>query len=64
MILLLVSRNRKFGKWSPSWEGPFRIVGFVPENAYFIETLEGRKVEKAINGRYLKKHFPSIWQGT
>jgi hypothetical protein len=60
-ILLLGSRDRKFGKWSPSWEGPFRIVGIVPGNAYFIQTLEARKVEKAINGRYLKKYFPSIW---
>jgi hypothetical protein len=64
IILSLGSRDRKFGKWSPSWEGPFRIVGIVPVNAYFIETLEGRKVEKAINGRYLKKYFSSIWQAT
>jgi hypothetical protein len=64
MIFLLGSKDRKFGKWSPGWEGPFRIVGVVPESAYFIETLERRKVEKAINGRYLKKYFPSIWQGT
>jgi hypothetical protein len=64
MILPLESKDRKFGMWSSSWKGPFRIVGIVSGNDYFIETLEGRKVEKAINGRYLKKYFPSIWQGT
>jgi hypothetical protein len=55
-ILLLGSRDRKFGKWSPSWEGPFKIVGIVSGNAYFIETLEGRKVEKAI-----KKIFEEVF---
>jgi hypothetical protein len=58
MILPLGSKDRKFRKWSPSWEGPFRIIGIVPGNSYFIETLEGRKVEKALNGEYLKKYFP------
>jgi hypothetical protein len=58
MILPLGSKDRKFRKWSPSWEGPFRIIGIVPGNSYFIKTLEGRKVEKALNGEYLKKYFP------
>jgi hypothetical protein len=25
-ILPLRSRDQKFGKWSPSWEGPYRIT--------------------------------------
>jgi hypothetical protein len=64
IILPLGSKDQKFGKWSPSWEGHFRIIGIVQGNAYFVKTLEGKKVEKAINGRYMKKYFPSTWQGT
>ena len=30
VILPIGSRDRKFGKWSPSWEGPFRITRVVP----------------------------------
>jgi hypothetical protein len=26
--------------------------------------LEGRKLNKALNGKYLKKYYPSVWQGT
>jgi hypothetical protein len=26
MILSLGTRCGKFGKWSPSWEGPFRVI--------------------------------------
>jgi hypothetical protein len=62
-ILHLGSRDNKFGKWSPSWEGPYTVVRVVPGNAYFVETLEGQALPKALNGKYLKKYHPSIWQG-
>jgi hypothetical protein len=54
MILPWETRDRKFGKWSPSWEGPYKLVGVVPGNAYFVETTEGRGLCKALNGKYLK----------
>jgi hypothetical protein len=53
-ILPLVSQSGKFGKWSPSWEGPFRVIWVVPGNAYFIEDLEGHSLPKALNEKYLK----------
>jgi hypothetical protein len=62
-ILPLGTKDSKYGKWSPSWKGPFRVVGIVPGNAYFVETLDGQRVKKALNGRYLKKYHPSVWQG-
>nr|CAH66649.1 OSIGBa0146I21.6 [Oryza sativa]CAH66655.1 OSIGBa0092J07.1 [Oryza sativa] len=31
-------------------------------NAYFLETLQGERFQRAINGKYLKKYFPSVWQ--
>lgn len=35
------SRSKEFGKWLPSWEGPYRICGIIRENEYFLETLQG-----------------------
>jgi hypothetical protein len=32
-ILLLGTRSGKFGKWSHSWEGPFRVIWVVLGNA-------------------------------
>jgi hypothetical protein len=61
-ILPLGSHDNKFGKWSSSWEVPFRVVGIVPGNAYFVETLEGWALPKALNEKYLKRYYPSIWQ--
>jgi hypothetical protein len=61
-IFPLGARSDKFGKWSPSWEGPFRVIRVVPGNAYFVEDLQGHTLPKALNGKYLKCYYPSMWQ--
>jgi hypothetical protein len=55
MILPLETRHNKFGKCSPSSDGPYRIVGVVLENLYFVETLEEQTLSKALNRKYLKR---------
>src|SRR5664279_3317664 len=60
VILPVGSRSRKFGKWSPSREGPLRVARIVPGNSYLVETLEGSMLPRDINGRYLKKFHPSV----
>jgi hypothetical protein len=62
MILPLGTRSGKFGKWSPSWEGPFSVIRVVTGNAYFVENHEGYLLPKALNGKYLKRYYPSMWQ--
>ena len=62
MILPIGTRDRKFGKWSPSWEGPYKVVEIVPDNSYFVQSLRGEKLAKALNGKYLKKYHPSVLQ--
>jgi len=52
LILPIGTKSSRFGKWSPNWEGPYRINRSAPGNAYILETL---------NGKYLKKYYPSIW---
>jgi hypothetical protein len=62
MILQLGTPSAKFGKWSPSCEGSFRVIQVVTGNAYFMENLEGHLLPKALNGKYLKCYYPSMWQ--
>jgi hypothetical protein len=59
-LLLIGTKYSMFGKWSPNWEGPFRVVRCTPGNAYILKTLLGEEFTAAINGRYLKKYYPSI----
>ena len=61
MILPIGTKSSKFGKWSPTWERLFRINRYVPSNAYILETLEVEEYSKALNGKYLKKYYPSVW---
>ena len=49
-------------KWSLGWEGPYKVKRVVPSNAYVLEDLEGNELSKALNGRFLKKYYPSMWQ--
>jgi hypothetical protein len=61
MILLLGTKDTKFGKWSPSWEGPYKIVKVIAGNSNMMESLQGSCLPRALNGRYLKKYYPSVW---
>ena len=61
LILPIGTKSSKYGKWSPNWEGPYRINRSDPGNAYILETLEGVEFPRALNGKYLKKYYPSIW---
>jgi hypothetical protein len=61
LILPIGTKSSKFGKWSPNWEGPYRINRSAPGNTYILETLEGVEFSRALNGKYLKKYYPSIW---
>ena len=61
-ILPIGSKSNQFGKWSPNWEGPYKVIKVIFSNSYLLETLQGKHLTRAINGRYLKKYFPSVWQ--
>nr|AAQ56305.1 putative integrase [Oryza sativa Japonica Group] len=61
LILLIGTRDNKFGKWSPNWEGPFRIYKPVSKGAYMLQGLDGEVFGRALNGKYLKKYYPSVW---
>ena len=61
-ILPIGSKSNQFDKWSPNWEGPYKVVKVIFRNSYVLETLQGERLTRAINGRYLKRYFPSVWQ--
>jgi hypothetical protein len=61
MILLIGSKNNKFGKWSPNWEQPYKIEEVIPENSYMVQSVQGTSLPRALNGKYLKMYYPSVW---
>jgi hypothetical protein len=59
-ILPIGSKSNKFGKWSPSWEGLYKVVNVCSGNSYMVKTLQGQRLPSALNGRYLKIFHPSV----
>jgi hypothetical protein len=41
-ILPIGSKSNKFGKRSPSWEGPYKVVRVCSRNSYMVESLQGQ----------------------
>ena len=62
IILPVCSKDKELGKWSPNWEGPFNLHQVLPENVYWLANLQGEPHKRIINGKYLKKYFPTMWE--
>ena len=62
VILPPGTKDRELGKWSPNWEGPFKIYQVLDGNAYWLASLDGIPHKRFINGRYLKKYFLTMWE--
>jgi hypothetical protein len=59
-ILPIGSRSNKFGKWSPNWEGPYRIEEVILGNSYMVQSVQGISLPMTLNRKYLKKYYPNI----
>ena len=53
-MLPLTRKDQKFGKWSPRWEGPYKITYVISGNTYLLQTLQGEDLPKARNRCFLK----------
>ncbi|MCH87748.1 RNA-directed DNA polymerase (Reverse transcriptase), partial [Trifolium medium] len=49
VILPMDKKDRVLGKWSPNWEGPFRVIQCFSNGAYEIEELTLDKYTLSIN---------------
>ncbi|XP_030439572.1 uncharacterized protein LOC115661436 [Syzygium oleosum] len=61
-ILPTSLNSEKFSKWSPTWEGPFVITEAFVGNAYRLMDIEGKEFLRDINGKYLKRYYPTMWE--
>lgn len=56
------SKDPKWGKWTPTWYCPFVVTAKLPNRAYRRIEIEGQEFKTAINGQYLKKFYPLVWE--
>jgi hypothetical protein len=61
-ILPIGSKGNKFEKWLPNWVGQYRSEEVIPENSYMVQSVQETSLPRVLNGKYLKKYYPSVWQ--
>ncbi|KAI8567495.1 hypothetical protein RHMOL_Rhmol02G0126800 [Rhododendron molle] len=61
-VFPLGEKNSRYGKWSPTWEGPYQIAKVLRGNVYLLMDLDGGLHKHLTNGKYLKHHYPTMWE--
>ncbi|XP_059658697.1 uncharacterized protein LOC132305030 [Cornus florida] len=54
--------DRTYEKWSPTWKGPYIVHQVLHGGTYKLKNIDGEIHERPINGRYLKKYKPTIFE--
>ena len=53
----LATKNPAHGKLEPNWEGPYRIINYKRQGSYYLEALDGRKLEHPWNVEDLRRYY-------
>jgi len=53
----LATKNRAHGKLGPNWEGPYRVINCKRQGSYYLEALDGRKLEHPWNVEHLRRYY-------
>ena len=55
--VFLETKNPAHGKLSPNWEGPYRVINCKRQGSYYLEALDGRKLEDPWNVKHLRRYY-------
>jgi len=53
----LATRNLIHWKLWPDWEGPYRVVNCKKQGSYYLEALDGWKLEHPWNVEHLRRYY-------
>ena len=51
------TKDPSHGKLGPNWEGPYRIINYKRQGSYYLEALDGRKLEHPWNVEHLRRYY-------
>ena len=57
MKVSLATKNPAHGKLGSNWEGPYRIINCKRQGSYYLEALDGRKLEYHWNVEHLRRYY-------
>ena len=53
----LATKDLSHGKLGSNWEGLYRIINCKRQGSYYLEALEGRKLEHPWNVEHLRRYY-------
>ena len=53
----LATKNLAHRKLGPNWEGPYKIINCKRQGSYYLEALDGRKLEHPWNVEHLSRYY-------
>ena len=53
----LATKDPAHGKLRPNWEAPYRVINSKRRGSYYLEALDGRKLEHLWNVEHLRKYY-------
>ena len=53
----LSTKNPAHGKLGPNWGGPYRVINCKRKGSYYLEALDGRKLEYPWNVEHLRRYY-------
>ena len=51
------TKNPAHGKLGPNWEGSYRIINCKRQGSYYLEALDGRKLEHPWNVEHSRRYY-------
>ena len=52
----LATKNSIHEKLGPNWEGPYKVINCKRQGSYYLETLDGMKLEYPWNVEHLRRY--------
>ena len=53
----LTTRNPAHRKLGPNWEEPYKVINCKRQGSYYLEALDGRKLEHPWNVEHLRRYY-------
>ena len=53
----LATKHPAHGKLGPNWKGPYKVINCKRQGSYYLETLNGRKLEHLWHVEHLRRYY-------
>ena len=53
----LATKNPAHGKLGLNWGGPYRVINYKRQGSYYLEVLDGGKLEHPWNAEHLRRYY-------